>query len=195
MAARLLSDELWRVIESLRASNKTRLKAFGNRSDFRRVPGTLGGYRVCVQTESSGDETGGANLRCVLQPNDGLPIHCHARYCQELCSEECDSGGVSELKDSVGEDLSLEEGANAFAGIDFAALPGRGLAQLEHHGQAGLRGSMAPGSRELSPSVTQANGRERALDGVGGPQVSPVLCGEVVGVVWRGWARSLVGQI
>jgi hypothetical protein len=28
--------------------------------------------------------------------------------------------------------------------------------------------------------VTQANGRECALDGVGGPQVSPVLCGEVV---------------
>jgi hypothetical protein len=28
--------------------------------------------------------------------------------------------------------------------------------------------------------VTQANGRERALDGVGGPQVSPALCGEVI---------------
>jgi hypothetical protein len=32
----------------------------------------------------------------------------------------------------------------------------------------------------LGTSVTQANGRESALDGVGGPQVSPVLCGEVV---------------
>jgi hypothetical protein len=29
---------------------------------------------------------------------------------QKLCSEECGSGGVSELKDSVGEDLSLDEG-------------------------------------------------------------------------------------
>jgi len=52
-----------------------------------------------------------------------------------------------------------------------------------------------PVSISSSPSVAQAKGRERALDGVGGPQVSPVLCGEVVGVVWRGWARSLVGQI
>lgn len=36
------------------------------------------------------------------------------RYCQELCSEECGSGGVSELKDTVGEDLSLEEGEDEF---------------------------------------------------------------------------------
>ena len=87
---------------------------------------------------------------------------------------------MSELKDSVGEALSLEEGANAFGGIEFVPVPGRGLGQLEHHGQAGLRGAMAHGSRELSPSVAQANGRERALDGVGGPQVSPAHCGEVV---------------
>ncbi len=52
---------------------------------------------------------------------------------------------------------------------------GRGLGELEHHDQAGL-----PGSISLGVSVTQANGRERALDGVGGPQVSPVLCGEVI---------------
>ena len=52
---------------------------------------------------------------------------------------------------------------------------GRRVAQLEHHGQAGQRGSMAPGAVEFSPSVTQANGRERPLDGVGGPQLSPVL--------------------
>jgi YD repeat-containing protein len=36
------------------------------------------------------------------------------RYCQELCFEECGSGGVSELKDSVGEDLSLDEGEDEF---------------------------------------------------------------------------------
>ena len=57
---------------------------------------------------------------------------------------------------------------------------GRGLGQLEHLDQAGLSGSIVPGSGEVSPSVMQANGRERAFDGVGGPQVSPVLCGEVV---------------
>ena len=39
---------------------------------------------------------------------------------------------------------------------------------------------LPPVSISFSPSVTQANGHECALDGVGGPQVSPVLCGEVV---------------
>jgi len=102
---------------------------------------------------------------------------------------------VKELKDSVGEDLSREEKEDEFGRIEFVPVLGRGLGQLEHHGSADLPGSMAPGSEEFRPSVTQANGRERALDGVDGPQLSPVLCGEVLGTVWRGWARSLVGQI
>ncbi len=54
-------------------------------------------------------------------------------YCQELCSDEGGSGGVSELKNSVGEALSLELAANAFGVIDFAPVPGRGQGQLEHH--------------------------------------------------------------
>jgi predicted HTH transcriptional regulator len=43
-----------------------------------------------------------------------LPGLLFLRYCQELCFEECGSGGVSELKDSVGEDLSLDEGEDEF---------------------------------------------------------------------------------
>ena len=47
------------------------------------------------------------------------------RYCQELCSEECGSGGVSELENSVGEDLPFEEGEDQGGGIEFAPVPGR----------------------------------------------------------------------
>ncbi|MFM8582278.1 MAG: hypothetical protein ACKOFW_12335, partial [Planctomycetaceae bacterium] len=87
-----------------------------------------------------------------------------SRYCQELCFEECGSGGVSELNDSVGEDLSLDEGEDEFGGIEFAPVLGRGLGQLEHHDEAGL-----PGSITFGASVTQANGRERALSDLGAP--------------------------
>ena len=44
----------------------------------------------------------------------GAQVYPPMRYCQELCSEECGSGGVSELKDSVGENLSLDEGEDEF---------------------------------------------------------------------------------
>jgi hypothetical protein len=39
-----------------------------------------------------------------------VDLNLGERYCQQLCSEECGSGGVSELKDSVSEHLSLEVG-------------------------------------------------------------------------------------
>jgi hypothetical protein len=32
------------------------------------------------------------------------------RYCQQLCSEKCGSGGLCELEESSNEDFSLEEG-------------------------------------------------------------------------------------
>ena len=52
------------------------------------------------------------------------------RYCQELCSEEYGSGGVSELENSVGEDLPFEEGEDQGGGIEFAPVLGRGLGTL-----------------------------------------------------------------
>jgi len=48
-----------------------------------------------------------------------------SRYCQELCFEECRSGGVSELENSVGEDLPFEEGEDQGGGIEFAPVLGR----------------------------------------------------------------------
>ncbi len=82
---------------------------------------------------------------------------------------------MSELENSVGEDLPFEEGEDQSGGIEFAPVLGRGMGELEHHHQAGL-----PVSIPLGASVTQANGREGAFNGVGGPQVSPMLRWEVV---------------
>ena len=50
------------------------------------------------------------------------PLRKEQRYCQELCSEECGSGGVSELVNSVGEDLPFEEGEDQGGGIEFAPV-------------------------------------------------------------------------
>jgi len=47
------------------------------------------------------------------------------RHCQDLCSEEYGSGGVSELENSVGEDLPFEEGEDQGGGIEFAPVLGR----------------------------------------------------------------------
>ena len=46
-------------------------------------------------------------------------------YCQELCSEEYGSGGVSELENSVGEGFPFEEGEDQRGGIEFAPVLGR----------------------------------------------------------------------
>jgi len=73
---------------------------------------------------------------------------------------------VSELQNSVGEDLSSEEGEDQGGGIEFAALPRRCQGELEHHDQAGL-----PGSIPFGASVTQANGNESAFHQIGCPQV------------------------
>jgi len=82
---------------------------------------------------------------------------------------------VSELENSVGEDLPFKEGEDQGGSIEFAPVLGRGLGELEHHDQAGL-----PGSISFGASVTQANGREGAFNGVGRPQVPPVFRWEVV---------------
>ena len=54
------------------------------------------------------------------------------------------------------------------------ALLGR-LSEFEHHGQARSSGAVAFGA-----AMAQADRGERAFDGVGRPQVAPVLGGEVV---------------
>ena len=82
---------------------------------------------------------------------------------------------MSELENSVGEDLPFKEGEDQGGGVEFAPVLGRGLGELEHHDQAGL-----PGSISFGASVTQANGREGAFNGVGRPQVPPVFRWEVV---------------
>ena len=82
---------------------------------------------------------------------------------------------MSELENSVGEDLPFEEGEDQGGGIEFAPVPGRGLGELEHHDQAGL-----PGSIPFATSVTQSNGRKGTFNGVGCPQVPPVLRWAVV---------------
>ncbi len=92
-----------------------------------------------------------------------------------MCSEECGSGGVSQLEHSVGEDLPFEEGEDQGGSIEFAPVLGGGVGELEHHDQSAL-----PGSIPIGASVSQANGREGAFNRVGRPQVSPVLRWEVV---------------
>ena len=82
---------------------------------------------------------------------------------------------MSKFENSVGEDFPAKKGEDQGGRIEFAPVLGRGLGELEHHDQAGL-----PGSIPFGASVTQANGREGTFNGVGCPQVSPVLRWEVV---------------
>jgi len=52
-------------------------------------------------------------------------LRASSKYRQEWFFEEYESGGVSELENSVGEDLPFEEGEDQGGGIEFAPVPRR----------------------------------------------------------------------
>ena len=59
--------------------------------------------------------------------------------------------------------------------VESSPTSAGGLSKLEHHGEVGL-----PRAALLRAAMPQADRREGALDGVGRPQVAPVLRREVV---------------
>jgi len=77
--------------------------------------------RLGAENGPGGKKPRGLLVRLLFRAQDTV----ERRYWQELCSEECGSGGVSKLENSVGEDLPFNNGEDQGGGIESSPVLGR----------------------------------------------------------------------